>query len=102
MIRRRAWEAATAGCGPALVAPPACRAAASVWCHPAAADDAAAAWARPARRTLATASAPLQQQAKKKGGAGPAAPVVEEKYDLTKQIPVNLLKGACGGSVQRF
>ena len=43
------------------------------------------------------ASTPLLQQ-KKGGKAGPAAgPVFEEKFDLTKQIPVNLLKGALGG-----
>ena len=38
-------------------------------------------------------SRPSLQTAKKKPSAGPAAPVVEEKYDLKKQIPVNLLKG---------
>lgn len=40
-------------------------------------------------------TAPLLQAkggAAKKGGSGPAAPAAEEKYDLTKQIPVNLLK----------
>ena len=43
------------------------------------------------------ASRPSQQaKAKKPAGGGAATPVVEEKYDLTKQIPVNLLKGACG------
>lgn len=38
-------------------------------------------------------TAPLAQQAAKaKKGAAVAAPVVVEKYDLTKQIPVNVLK----------
>jgi len=34
----------------------------------------------------------VQQPKKPAGGGGAAAPAVEEKYDLTKQIPVNLLK----------
>lgn len=40
-------------------------------------------------------SSAIVQQAKKKAGApaAAAAAVAEEKYDLTKQIPVNLAKG---------
>ena len=37
-------------------------------------------------------SAALLQAKAKKGPAGPAAPVIVEKFDLTTQIPVNLLK----------
>ena len=45
---------------------------------------------------LAASRPALQAKPKKAAGGGAAsAPVVEEKYDLAKQIPVNLLKGAC-------
>ena len=48
--------------------------------------------ATPLRRCLHVTASLAQQAAKAKKGAAVAAPVVVEKYDLTKQIPVNVLK----------